>query len=76
MIEIGNRHKKTPAQIGLRWLIQQNIAVIPKSEQKNHLEENSKIFDFSLTPEEMAAISAMNTGQRIINPPEDIVSYL
>lgn len=76
MIEIGNRHKKTPAQIGLRWLIQQNIAVIPKSEQKNHLEENSKIFDFSLTPEEMAAISAMNTGQRIINAPEDIVSYL
>ncbi len=74
MIEIGNRHQKTPAQIGLRWLIQQNISVIPKSEQKTHLEENSKIFDFSLTPEEMTAISAMNTGQRIIDIPEDIVS--
>lgn len=76
MIEIGKQHQKTPAQIGLRWLVQQNISVIPKSEQKNHLEENSKIFDFTLTSEEMAAISAMNTGQRITGVPEDMVSYL
>lgn len=73
MLEIGNRHQKTPAQIGLRWLVQQNISVIPKAGQKNHLEENSKIFDFSLTPEEMSAISAMNTGQRITGIPEDMM---
>lgn len=73
MLEIGNRHQKTPAQIGLRWLVQQNISVIPKADQKNHLEENSKIFDFSLTPEEMSAISAMNTGQRITGIPEDMM---
>lgn len=72
MIEIGNRHQKTPAQIGLRWLVQQNISVIPKAGDKNHLEENSKIFDFSLTPEEMSAISAMNTGERMTGIPEDI----
>lgn len=72
MIEIGNRHQKTPAQIGLRWLVQQNISVLPKAGDKNHLEENSKIFDFSLTPEEMSAISAMNTGERMTGIPEDI----
>ena len=72
MIEIGNRHQKTPAQIGLRWLVQQNISVIPKAGDKNHLEENSKIFDFSLTPEEMSAISAMNAGERMTGIPEDI----
>ena len=76
MIEIGKQHQKTPAQIGLRWLGQQNIFVIPKSGQKNHIEENSKIFDFSLTEEEMSAISAMNTGQRITGVPEDMVPYL
>ena len=76
MIEIGKQHQKTPAQIGLRWLVQQNISVIPKSGQKNHIEENSKIFDFSLTEEEMSAISAMNTGQRITGVPEDMVPYL
>lgn len=76
MIEIGNRHQKTPAQIGLRWLVQQNISVIPKSVQKSRIEENSKIFDFTLTDEEMAAISAMNTGQRITGVPEDMAPYL
>ena len=76
MIEIGKQHQKTPAQIGLRWLVQQNISVIPKSGQKNNIEENSKIFDFSLTEEEMSAISAMNTGQRITGVPEDMVPYL
>ena len=76
MIEIGKQPQKTPAQIGLRWLVQQNISVIPKSGQKNHIEENSKIFDFSLTEEEMSAISAMNTGQRITGVPEDMVPYL
>lgn len=74
MIEIGKQHQKTPAQIGLRWLVQQNISVIPKAVCKNHLEENSKIFDFSLTPEEMTAISAMNTGERITDIPDDIMS--
>ena len=46
MIEIGNRHKKTPAQIGLRWLLQQGISVIPKSVHKDRIEENSQIFRF------------------------------
>lgn len=76
MIEIGKQHQKTPAQIGLRWLIQQNISVIFGTEQKKHLEENSDIFDFSLTSEEMTAISAMNTGQRLTEIPEDMISYI
>lgn len=76
MIEIGNRHKKTPAQIGLRWLLQQGISVIPKSVHKDRIEENSQIFDFTLTEEEMAAIPAMDIQQRVAGIPEDMVPYI
>lgn len=76
MIEIGNRHKKTPAQIGLRWLLQQGISVIPKSVHKDRIEENSQIFDFTLTEEEMAAITAMDIQQRVAGIPEDMVPYI
>ena len=62
MIEIGNRHKKTPTNwSSLAYTTK--YSGHSKIRTKKYLEENSKIFDFSLTPEEMAAISAM--GQRI-----------
>lgn len=76
MIEIGKRHKKTPAQVGLRWLIQQGVSVIPKSVHKERIEENSQIFDFSLSEEEMAAITAMDIQQRVTGIPEDMIPYI
>ncbi len=76
MIEIGNRHQKSPAQIGLRWLVQQGIGVVPKSVHKDRLAENSQIFDFVLSDEEMAAINAMDIQQRIAGIPDDMVPYV
>ena len=48
-------------QVGLRWLIQQNIAIIPKSTHPERIRENIDLFDFELTEEEMNAIRAMDT---------------
>ena len=76
MIEIGKNHQKSPAQVGLRWLIQQGIAVIPKSVHEKRLEENSQIFDFVLTDEEMAAITAMDVQHRVAGIPEDMLPYI
>lgn len=76
LIEIGKHHQKTPAQVGLRWLIQQGVAVVPKSVHKERIEENSKIFDFVLTEEEMTAITAMDAQQRIAGIPEDMIPYI
>lgn len=76
MIEIGKNHQKSPAQVGLRWLIQQGIGVIPKSVHKERQEENSQIFDFVLSDEEMAAITAMDVQQRVAGVPEDMVPYI
>ena len=56
--EIGARYGKTPAQVALRWLVQQdNVSTIPKSTSPEHLESNLQIFDFELTTDEMRAIA-------------------
>ena len=55
--EVGARYGKTPAQVALRWLVQQdNVSTVPKSTSPAHLESNLGIFDFELTEAEMRAI--------------------
>ncbi len=57
LIEIGTRHGRTPAQVTLRWLVQQaGVITIPKSSNPDHLAENIDVFDFELTEAEMAEI--------------------
>jgi 2,5-diketo-D-gluconate reductase B len=55
---IGRRHARTPAQVALRWLVQQDqVATIPKATSREHLAANMEIFDFELSPEEMREIA-------------------
>jgi 2,5-diketo-D-gluconate reductase B len=55
--EIGEAHGKTPAQVALRWLIQQDhVAAIPKATSEDHLKSNFDVFDFELGDEEMLRI--------------------
>lgn len=69
LVEIGHRHGKTPAQVALRWLIQQpNVAAIPKASSAKHRRENFDIFDFSLDEGEMERIFNLASGTRIVNP--------
>ncbi len=63
LIEIGNKYHKTPAQIMLRWAIQRNIVVIPKSVHKERMIENMNVFDFELTPSDMDKIKTLNTDK-------------
>ena len=57
---IGTRYGKTAAQVALRWLTQRGIVAIPKSAHKESMAQNLDIFDFTLTGQEMAQITAMN----------------
>jgi 2,5-diketo-D-gluconate reductase B len=58
--EIGEAHGKTPAQVALRWLVQQDkVAAIPKATSEDHLKSNLDIFDFDLSDEEMERIFAL-----------------
>ncbi|KAI4503123.1 hypothetical protein M0802_002167 [Mischocyttarus mexicanus] len=65
VIKIAEKYKKTSAQIALRYVYQQGAAVIPKSVTKNRIKENMEIFDFELTTNEMTAIKAIATGDRV-----------
>ncbi len=68
ILSAANRLGKTPAQIVLRWGIQRGCTIIPKSSKVNRLQENFNIFDFELTTQEMADISALNCNRRFNDP--------
>ncbi|KAL7878607.1 hypothetical protein AOLI_G00095810 [Acnodon oligacanthus] len=62
--EIAAKHKRTPAQVLLRYHIEQDIAVIPKGINSAQIQENIKVFDFSLDEEDMRALKSLNRGWR------------
>lgn len=69
---IAQAHGKSPAQVMLRWHLQQGRSVIPKSTKPHRIAENLDVFDFDLSADELAAIDALDTGQRGGPEPEDI----
>ena len=68
LARIGKAHGKTAAQVCLRWLVQQNIVVIPRTSKSERLAENFSLFDFELSPAEMNQIAALaNPRGRIVD---------
>jgi 2,5-diketo-D-gluconate reductase B len=61
LVRIGDRYRKSAAQVCLRWLVQQNVATIPRTSKLERLSENIGIFDFELFDQDMAEISAMGS---------------
>lgn len=72
LARIGERYGKSASQVGLRWLVQQDrVAAIPKAGNEKHARANFEIFDFELTPEEMAEIHALRSNMRLVSPDRD-----
>jgi len=65
LAEIGKAHGKSVAQTALRFLLQRNVIIIPKSTHKERMAENFNIFDFKLSPNEMARIESLDTKQSL-----------
>ncbi len=65
LMEIGAKYNKSVAQTALRFLIQSDVVVIPKSTHIERMEENFNVFDFKLTAEEMARIEALDGGESL-----------
>ena len=65
LMEIGAKYNKSVAQTALRFLIQSDVVVIPKSTHIERMEENFRVFDFKLTGEEMARIEALDGGESL-----------
>jgi diketogulonate reductase-like aldo/keto reductase len=65
------KYGKTPAQIILRWDIQQGICPIPKSVTRARLQENFDVFDFEIAPEDMQVLNGCDEGLRVCENPMD-----
>lgn len=72
IVKIANAHGKSPAQVILRWHLQNGVAVIPKSVTPSRIKENIQVFDFTLTKEEMADIDALNRDERTGSDPKEM----
>jgi diketogulonate reductase-like aldo/keto reductase len=58
---IAERHGRTPAQVLIRWALERNLIVLPKSTHRERIEANAQVFDFALTEEDVAALDALDT---------------
>jgi diketogulonate reductase-like aldo/keto reductase len=72
LLEIARQHRKSAAQVMLRWHLQEGRSAIPKSVKPARIAENFGIFDFELTQEQVAAIDALDTGVRHGPDPDSI----
>ena len=70
VLALAEKYGKTPAQILLRFLTQQGIAVIPRSTKPEHIRENFNLFDFTLTKEERVRLSALDKREPLIGKPK------
>ncbi|MGX4668208.1 aldo/keto reductase [Cerasibacillus sp. JNUCC 74] len=70
--KIAEKYRRTPAQVVLRWHLQSNHIVIPKSVTPSRMEQNFAVFDFELTPEDMEAIKALDRYERTGPEPSEL----
>ncbi|KAJ1664904.1 D-xylose reductase [Coemansia sp. RSA 1813] len=73
IVDIAQKHRKTPAQVLLRWAVERGCAVIPKSSSSNRLRENLDIFGFSLSGDEIERINGLNRNL-ILNEPANWIN--
>jgi len=67
---LAQKYKKTGVQVTLRWMIQKEIVTIPKSENRERIRSNAKVFDFELTEHEMSVIDGLDREERLGEHPD------
>ncbi|MDA9470240.1 aldo/keto reductase [Enterococcus sp. 5H] len=70
LVELGEKYHKTAAQIIIRWHLQSDIIVIPKSVHQERINQNFDVFDFELSVEDMKRIDQLNTNERLGPDPD------
>ena len=70
LVRLAQKYGRTPAQIVLRWGIQRNVVVIPKSTHRERIVSNQSIFDFEVSDQDMEAVTRLNREARVGADPE------
>ena len=73
LVAIADNHQRTPAQIILRWAVQQGISTIPKSGNSRRIKENFDIFNFELSAMDLQILNNLNENFRIVDNPMDML---
>jgi diketogulonate reductase-like aldo/keto reductase len=73
MVQLAQRYNRTPAQIILRWAVQQGLSTIPKSENPARIRENFNIFNFEITAPDLEILNNINGHYRIVDNPIDML---
>jgi diketogulonate reductase-like aldo/keto reductase len=68
LLEIGKKYNKSPNQVIVRWNLQNNRSVIPRTHNTQHLKDNLQVFDFELTKEDLRMIDFLDKGQTFVQP--------
>jgi methylglyoxal/glyoxal reductase len=71
---IAERHDKTAAQVAIRWMLQHGVTTIPKSVHRERVAENADVYDFELSPDEMASLDSLDRGERIGGHPDHVAA--
>ena len=72
IIKIAKNYSKTPAQIMIRWALQHDLVVIPKTVHKDRIFENADVFDFEISEEDMERMNSLNEEFRIAWDPTNV----
>jgi diketogulonate reductase-like aldo/keto reductase len=73
IVQIAQQYSRTPAQIILRWAVQQGLSTIPKSENPDRIRENFGIFNFELSEMDLNVLNNLNENFRIVDDPIDML---
>jgi len=71
LVALGKKYGKSAVQVSLRWILQQGIIAIPKSVKQERIVSNADLYDFELSPEDMALIATLDRGERVGPHPDN-----
>ncbi len=72
VLDLAKKYGRTSTQVLLRWAVQQNIPVLPKSRQPERVEENGRLFDFEISEEDVERLSALDCGEKFCWDPTQV----
>ncbi|XP_031144216.1 glyoxal reductase-like isoform X3 [Sander lucioperca] len=72
VMEVAKNCERTPAQVLLRWAVQQGVPVLPKSSNPDRIKDNSRLFDFTLSDTDMDRLSALDCGHKYCRDPSEV----